>query len=901
MFTIPKPAKQTAEDTIITLSGRLASSTLLEDRRAAVLGLKSFSSDYPATVSSNALRGLIGCLDRDKQDVDITQAILQTLLILFNQNANSPEASEEIPLWLADEFTQRQDNITLLLDFLDANDFYIRLYSLKLLSAILSSRTERIKECIAAAPLGISKLVVILDDKRDAIRNEGLSLLTYLTPNSIELQKRIAFEDAFDRIFNIIEQEGSLLNGGGLVEDCLILFANLLRLNESNQSLFRETGYVPKISRLLGDAIIEQSDEPELADWAKTQRNRNLYALLAVLRLFLVNGRAGTQTNQVSFWQHGVLQEALKLAFNSSSENTIKAEALITCADIIRGNSSLQEGFAQMQVSSILEQPLAKGGETSKVYVIDGLLDLALSLSELLAFDARLAACECLKSYFIGHVDIRKHFIRRAIDGYTSGVDETANVLKIVIKPSDSQARRDPYRLWFASVILFHLVYDDTDVKATAMNVTDGDAENGEEVVTCLQTITGNLLDGIKMGADERVLIAYLMLLCGWLFEDPDGVNDFLGEGSHLQSLAHAVHTNTTDNLIVQGLCVMLLGIIYEFSTKDSPIARAVIHQIILSKLGRDQYIDRLKKLRSHPLIRDYEVLPQKLSSSVAGGLPEVYFDMTFVEFVKDNYSRVIRAIDRDPGYEVSVITNGVQKGISREMVDSLQLQLEEKERLLQDCYKKMNELENNLNQEQNKHQSYKEATGREISQAKYEIQSLQAQHENEINKILQNKNQSIQDYQRQLDRVTVAADKETKETRRLLDEKTKDFQDKIEELQAELGQVAKKNHAGKLQLAHDQYKSLNEKTAVLIKSLEIKSESILSERNEALDEISILKNSLSQTKRERQSAQAELEDLLMVFADMEEKLTIYKEKLKGLGESVSDVEDEADNKSNAS
>ena len=246
--------------------------------------------------------------------------------MLFNPDKNSAEASEELALWIADEFTQRQENINLLLDFLDTNDFYSRLYSLQLLSAILSSRTERTEECIFTAPLGISRLVAVLADNRDAIRNEGLSLLIHLTPTSTELQKRVAFEDAFERIFNIIKSEGSLLHGDRIVEDCLILLANLLRFNVSNQSFFREAGCVPKVARLLNDTLREQGSEPEVAEWAKLQRNRNIYALLAVLRLFLVIGGVGTQANQASFWQNGVLNQVLQLAFNRATEMQIKAE-----------------------------------------------------------------------------------------------------------------------------------------------------------------------------------------------------------------------------------------------------------------------------------------------------------------------------------------------------------------------------------------------------------------------------------------------------------------------------------------------------------------------------------------------------------------------------------------------
>lgn len=327
MFAIAQaPAKQNATDTINVLSGRLQSATLLEDRRSAILGLRSFSREYPASVASGALRGLIGSLAKDGEDVDTVKAVLETLLMLFNPSENSPEASEEIALWLADEFTQRQENITLLLDLLESNEFYSRLYSLQLLSAILSARPERTEECIISARLGISRLVAILDERREAVRNEGLALLTYLTPSSVDLQKVVAFESAFDRLFNIIKLEGSLSQGDRVVEDCLVLLGNLLRMNTSNHSFFRETGCVPKLTQLLRNFSKNKTPDEPVAAWALEQQNRNLYALLAVLRLFLVQGGAEIQTNQEAFGKHGLLNEVLQLAFRHSTDMKIKAE-----------------------------------------------------------------------------------------------------------------------------------------------------------------------------------------------------------------------------------------------------------------------------------------------------------------------------------------------------------------------------------------------------------------------------------------------------------------------------------------------------------------------------------------------------------------------------------------------
>ena len=55
-------------------------------------------------------------------------------------------------------------------------DFYTRLYTLQLLSAILEHRPERTQESVFNSPLGIFRLASILEDKRDAIRNGNFLL-----------------------------------------------------------------------------------------------------------------------------------------------------------------------------------------------------------------------------------------------------------------------------------------------------------------------------------------------------------------------------------------------------------------------------------------------------------------------------------------------------------------------------------------------------------------------------------------------------------------------------------------------------------------------------------------------------------------------------------------------------
>jgi hypothetical protein len=158
------PPKQDATSTIQTLCLRLTSSTHLEDRRAAVMSLRSFARDYQELVASEGLRGLIATLSKDRQDLDTIKTVLETLLMLFVKDPANPEGSEDIALWLADEFTQKQENVSVLVELLEEVDFYVRLYTLQLLPV-------RTQEGVLTAPLGVDRLVGILDDQRDAVRN----------------------------------------------------------------------------------------------------------------------------------------------------------------------------------------------------------------------------------------------------------------------------------------------------------------------------------------------------------------------------------------------------------------------------------------------------------------------------------------------------------------------------------------------------------------------------------------------------------------------------------------------------------------------------------------------------------------------------------------------------------
>jgi hypothetical protein len=164
----------------------------------------------------------------------------------------------------SDLFAREPGNTHLLLSLLEDEpvgvaDFYVRYYTVQLLTVLLSSSSYRLQvrlsslnrrmlcrhvpwmvfliggafsgtgysaggfytigrgllrdvvvgaqDAILASPMGVVRLMDMMMD-REVIRNEALLLLVALTRANEEVQKIAAFEGAFERLFNIIRCAG---------------------------------------------------------------------------------------------------------------------------------------------------------------------------------------------------------------------------------------------------------------------------------------------------------------------------------------------------------------------------------------------------------------------------------------------------------------------------------------------------------------------------------------------------------------------------------------------------------------------------------------------------------------------------------------------------------------------
>ena len=135
-----------------------------------------------------------------------------------------------------------------LLNLLSASpSFYPRFFALQFLAQLFSIRAANAQAyIIAAPPPGVEGILAVLDSRApqsaqgmgggagEMLRNEALLLLPTMLASNQDLQKIVAFSGAFEKLFEIIEQEGGA-DGGIVVQDALSVIAGLIRHNVSNQ------------------------------------------------------------------------------------------------------------------------------------------------------------------------------------------------------------------------------------------------------------------------------------------------------------------------------------------------------------------------------------------------------------------------------------------------------------------------------------------------------------------------------------------------------------------------------------------------------------------------------------------------------------------------------------------
>ncbi|KAI9002581.1 p115 like vesicle tethering protein [Hyaloraphidium curvatum] len=670
-FLAPPPPKTDPGETVSKLVDRLKTGNLAEDRRAAALGLKGLVREYRLVgtgplspvlaraelhavdakdVGTKGL-GVLAEIIKNDPDLETLKAVLETVNLLCTVEPTSRAKDdgtpvEDLAVMFTEIFMKDPSNVSALLAILEETNFYVRFQTVELLGTLLHNRPDQLQDCVLAAPMGLSRLIDLLEDRREAIRNAGLLLLITLTQTNADIQKIVAFENAFERLFQIVVEEGAS-DGGIVVQDCLNLVHNLLRYNTSNQNLFRESGLVKRLPQLL----LSKSDSGEVplnhpsVQW-HDQKIHNAILILELVRILCVPNDPNTTANQVLMNQASILSAVVGLALAPHVPVQVRAQAFYAIADAIRGSHVNQDAFAR----SVLPPQPGYTSITQPALLIT--ISNALATSKTLDdFVLRSASTYCFQCYVFNNPEsqlaVAATFQAPPADNPNSEAQDKPQSAGSIILDSLlywEGARKDPYIVWFASVLLSHVLRKNEQCKELALAVSVSEDATGDSV-KLMHKVMYTVTMTIRENLDVRAQIGLLCVLAVWFYECPPAVAEFLSESSNLSYLIEQVKQSGI-NPLTQGLAAFLLGLCYEFNDDSEPsVTRATMKPIITNRIGIDLFRSRLERLReSRPFNK---VSPNMMISGEidAKGLPDVFFDYSFTDFFKSNYEALLNSI----------------------------------------------------------------------------------------------------------------------------------------------------------------------------------------------------------------------------------------------------------------
>ncbi|OAV93002.1 hypothetical protein PTTG_02810 [Puccinia triticina 1-1 BBBD Race 1] len=636
----PQGQPQSPTDTLGKLLDRLQNSAQHEDRRSSILGIKGMARDWKSEVGQVALPAILDLLGEPglADDLDMAKALLETLNILCEVEETEPGRA-------------------------------------------------------AQTDCGVAHVDTFL-------------------------MKIVAFEGGFDRLFHIIDVEGGIGAGGIVVQDCLLCVGQLLRYNVSNQNYFRETSCIPHLAPML---LFPPAQDPHpvaldsfaTQPWSEQKLN-NALLVLALARTLISGAGVGKIANQRAILSGGLTRCLAEMGLASAAPPILKSEALHILAHVVRGSEINKEFLSKLVLSPLAasapppgQDPSYSDPEKPEFYrlppqsAIFALFSLALeglpgaqhptsADDEFQTLSARAAALSAIDSFLNGNLDAQLGIVATMNTPIPQLSDQNAgpshspgSLLFAALQglPPTEAGSMAAYTSFFASLIFAHLLRGFEPAKKLAREIRIGGdpadpnapPDDDDDQTGLVQILIGNLMmaqrmqsqsnnagDGIQRSlAWARIMVGYLIVLATWLWESPSTTSEFLSEGTNLQVLIEPISQSSGVDPLVQGLCAFVLGIIYETDHDPaSPIPRSTLQPILHSRVGPDQFVNRILRLREDPRFKNVgpDVLelslqpPAGTDPSSADQEPGLWFDWPFVEFLKNNYVSIQQSILIDPG-----------------------------------------------------------------------------------------------------------------------------------------------------------------------------------------------------------------------------------------------------------
>lgn len=582
-----EPGQQpSAAETVEKLVDRVYSSTLLEDRRDACRALKALSRKYRIEVGAQGMPPLVQVLQNDGQDAEIISYALDTLCNIvtseeFDEEADNPAVSVNVGEQFTEMFIKSPENVTVVMGYLDEYDFRVRRAAIQLITSLIANKTRELQELVLVSPMGVSKLMDLLTDSREVIRNDVLLLLIELTKGNSNIQKIVAFENAFDRLFDIVREEGCS-DGGIVVEDCLILLLNLLKNNSSNQQFFKEGSYIQQLAPMF---VLNNSNSNELEDSTWTpQKVSNFHCMLQVVRALVTpsNQQQVVSACQRVMQKSQLLQALCEILMSSGVPADILTETINAVAEVVRGDRENQDELSRVLAPSQPPRP-----------AIVVLLMSMINEKQLLAL--RCAVLYCFECFLYRNSDGQRAVVQTLLPSSATDVSSlsTGQLLCTGLFSTDTLAN------WFSAVALMHTLVENVAQKEELLRVLLA-TPGGQRPITLLEQCT-NLMQQERYRLQSKV--GLLMLLSVWVAHCPGAVKALLETQGTMAYLTAQLCANEHDEreYLVQGMCAFLMGLCIQFNDNSLPNQRREdISQLIIKRIGQETFCNKLNEVSRH-------------------------------------------------------------------------------------------------------------------------------------------------------------------------------------------------------------------------------------------------------------------------------------------------------------
>lgn len=115
-----------------------------------------------------------------------------------------------------------------------------------------------------------------------------------------------------------------------------------------------------------------------------------------------------------------------------------------------------------------------------------------------------------------------------------SAIAESGGSLLITSLFDLDSGRKDPWSIWFATVMLSHVLHDNIEAKRLLLTQKiTGDEE--EDSVALLHKVVFLVLNASRQNVDVMIILGILCLLATWLYDCPEAIEEFVSEGTNIQ------------------------------------------------------------------------------------------------------------------------------------------------------------------------------------------------------------------------------------------------------------------------------------------------------------------------------------------------------------------------------